>query len=96
MSVSLALVCLWVLAGVVTGMAAPRWPRHLHRAGAIGLVLTGIPLLGLVTWQYGPFIGLIAMVAGMSVVRWPVVLVGLSVEKRLRALVTRYSVSVFR
>lgn len=92
MNLSLSLLALWVVAGALTGLAGPRW----HRAGAFALVLTGIPLLGLLTYQNGPLVGLLAMVAGMSVLRWPVVVLGLSLEKRLRALAARYSVSVFR
>ncbi|SDW54424.1 DUF2484 family protein [Roseicitreum antarcticum] len=89
MNLSLGLLAVWVVAGALT---VPRW----HRAGAFFLVLTGIPLLGMVTYQNGPVLGLLAMVAGMSVLRWPVVALGLSLEKRLRALAMRYSLSVFR
>jgi hypothetical protein len=31
-----------------------------------------VPLLGLVTWQYGPVAGLIALGAGASILRWPI------------------------
>lgn len=35
------------------------------------LIAAGIPLLGYVTYENGPWLGLIALFAGMSVLRWP-------------------------
>ncbi len=35
------------------------------------LIATGIPLLGWVTYQNGPLWGLLAMAAGASILRWP-------------------------
>ena len=36
------------------------------------LIAVGVPLLGWVTYENGPWIGLICLAAGVSVLRWPV------------------------
>ncbi len=69
MSGSLILALVWlVLANVLAMLPSKRshWPQ------AWVLIATGIPLLGWVTYQNGPWIGLLALAAGMSVLRWPV------------------------
>ena len=68
MSLPLVLLCLWVVAANVAGMLPS---RHDHRPAAVALIATGVPLLGLVTWQHGPVLGLIAFGAGASILRWP-------------------------
>jgi hypothetical protein len=47
-----------------------------HWRNAYGLIAIGIPILGFVTWQHGPFAGMLVLAAGMSVLRWPVVYLG--------------------
>lgn len=47
--------------------------RDNHWTRAYVLIALGIPLLGWVTYENGPFIGLICMAAGVSVLRWPVI-----------------------
>jgi hypothetical protein len=37
------------------------------------LTAVGIPILGYVTMQHGPWIGMLVLAAGCSVLRWPVV-----------------------
>ncbi|PYG27813.1 DUF2484 family protein [Pelagimonas varians] len=69
MALSLILACLWLVAANVLGMIPSKdnmWTR------AYALIAVGIPLLGFVTYQNGPWIGLLFLVAGMSVLRWPV------------------------
>lgn len=69
MALSLILACLWLVVANVLGMIPSRdnmWSR------AYALIAVGIPLLGYVTYQNGPWIGLLFLVAGMSVLRWPV------------------------
>ena len=69
MSLSLILACLWVvLASLVTVL-----PGRLHWPAAYGLTLLGIPLVGYVTFENGPFWGLLALAGGVSVLRWPVI-----------------------
>jgi Protein of unknown function (DUF2484) len=69
MSMSLILAALWALSANVLAML-PSNDNHWRRAYA--LIAVGIPILGYVTYQNGPWIGLIVLVAGMSVLRWPV------------------------
>ena len=70
MSPSLIFVALWLLAANVLAMVPSKdnlWQR------AYILIGLGIPLLGWVTYQNGPWVGLIALAAGASVLRWPLV-----------------------
>ena len=70
MTVSLILACLWALVANVLAMTPS---KDYHWRNAYILIGLDIPLLGFVTWENGPWIGLIVMVAAMSVLRWPVV-----------------------
>ncbi len=68
MSLSLTLACLWALAATVIGLLPSRrnhWPQ------AYALVALGIPILGYVTYQHGPWVGLIVMAGAVSILRWP-------------------------
>ena len=69
---SLILFCLWIVAANVVPMLPS---RDQHWTAAYILIAIGIPLLGYLTWQNGPVYGLIGLVAGMSVLRWPVIFV---------------------
>ena len=69
MSLSLVLALLWALAANVLAMI-PSKDNHWTRAYI--LIGFGIPLLGYVTYENGPWIGLLVLAAGMSVLRWPV------------------------
>jgi hypothetical protein len=67
-STSLILTCLWfVIANIGAILPSPRshWPL------AWTLIVTGIPLLGYVTLQHGPWIALLVLAGGASVLRWP-------------------------
>ncbi|WP_458790073.1 DUF2484 family protein [Yoonia sp. MH D7] len=73
MAPSLVGVALWVLAAMVLAMIPSRdnlWQR------AYVLVGVGIPLLGWVTYQNGPLVGLLVLAAGASVLRWPLIYLG--------------------
>ncbi|GAB5445595.1 DUF2484 family protein [Gymnodinialimonas sp.] len=72
MPVSLILACLWALTACLVGMG----PRRFHIPAAWVLILTGIPLLGFVTYQTGPFWGVLLLLGGMSVLRWPLIRAG--------------------
>ena len=65
---SFALAMIWLVAANVLGML-PSHDNHWRRAYA--LIAVGIPLVGYVTWQDGPWIGLLVLAAGASVLRWP-------------------------
>ncbi len=69
MSLSLVLALVWALAANVLAMI-PSKDNHWTRAYI--LIGIGIPLLGYVTYENGPWIGLLVLAAGMSVLRWPV------------------------
>lgn len=73
MTLSLVLAALWA---VVANVIAMLPTRDYHWRAAYCLIACGIPILGYVTWQNGPWIGLIVLVAGMSVLRWPVIYLG--------------------
>lgn len=70
MSLSLILAALWALTANVLALLPSR-DNHWRRAYA--LIASGIPLLGYVSYENGPWIGLIVLLAGMSVLRWPVI-----------------------
>ncbi len=70
MNLSLILAVLWfIVANVIALIPSKRshWPQ------AYGLIGIGIPLLGFVTYQNGPWIGLLIFAGGVSILRWPVI-----------------------
>lgn len=73
MTLSLTLACLWAFAANIAA-AIPSSDNHWRRAYA--LIAVGVPLLGYVTYENGPWIGLLVLAAGVSVLRWPVVYLG--------------------
>jgi len=70
MTLSVVLACLWIILANVLGMIPSR-DNHWRRAYA--LIALGIPLLGFVTYQNGPWWGMSFLIGGMSVLRWPLV-----------------------
>lgn len=70
MTLSLILACAWAVTANVLAMT-PSKDNHWSRAYV--LIGLGIPLLGYVTYENGPWIGLTVLIAGMSVLRWPVI-----------------------
>lgn len=70
MTPSLILAALWAIAANILAMT-PSKDNHWRRAYI--LIAIGIPLLGYVTYENGPWFGLAVLLAGMSVLRWPVI-----------------------
>ena len=67
-----SLICFfgWALCANVAAMIPSKdnlWTR------AYVLIAIGIPLLGWVTYQNGPLIGLLIFAAGASILRWPLI-----------------------
>ena len=60
----------WLVAANVLALLPSRdnlWTR------AYVLIAIGIPLLGYITYTNGPLLGMAFLIAGCSVLRWPVV-----------------------
>lgn len=72
MPVAIILACLWILVACAAGMA----PARYHWPAAWALIATGIPLLGFLTLTMGPVWGLVALAAGASILRWPILRAG--------------------
>lgn len=70
MPTSLILVCLWV---VVANVLAMRPSRDNHWRLAYFLIAIGVPILGFVTYQMGPWWGLACLIGAASILRWPVI-----------------------
>lgn len=70
MSLSLILAACWAL---VANLLAMTPSRDNHWRNAYILIAVGIPILGFVTYENGPWVGLVVLVAAMSVLRWPVI-----------------------
>ena len=66
---SLVATAFWVIAAQVVAMLPS---RDSHWRAAYVLIAAGVPLLAWVFWQNGPWIGLLVLAAGMSILRWPV------------------------
>ncbi|MCZ0811969.1 MAG: DUF2484 family protein [Pseudomonadota bacterium] len=73
MSLSLILACVWAIVANLLAMIPSR-DNHWRRAYV--LIVVGVPILGYVTYQNGPWWGLAVLIAGMSILRWPVVYLG--------------------
>ena len=67
---SLIFACLWLIAANVRAMFPS---RDHHWRFAYVMIAIGIPLLGWLTYDYGPWVGLLALVAAASVLRWPLI-----------------------
>ncbi|MEZ5884692.1 MAG: DUF2484 family protein [Paracoccaceae bacterium] len=78
MTYSLILACIWGLAATLVALG----PRRFHWPAAWALIAAGVPILGWVTLQNGPWVGLLVLAGGVSVLRWPVVFF----LRRLRAV----------
>lgn len=70
MGTALILACLWAVAA--NGVAVLPSRRN-HWPAAYVLIAAGVPILGFVTYQNGPWIGLLVLAAGVSMLRWPAV-----------------------
>lgn len=77
--VSILLAGLWVVVATVIALM----PRRVHWPGAVVLIVTGVPLLGYLTYENGPLAGLLGLAAGASVLRWPLFYLGKWLRDRL-------------
>lgn len=68
MNLSLILALLWLVAANVIAMLPS---RRNHWPAAYGLTAVGVPLLGYLTYENGPLLGVLALAAGISLLRWP-------------------------
>ncbi len=68
MTPSLILGFVWVLLASLIAVM----PQRFHWPGAAVLIVLGIPLVGWITLQNGAVAGLLALAAGASILRWPV------------------------
>lgn len=82
MTPSLICAILWLITANVLAMI-PSNDNHWRRA--YFLIAVGVPLIGWVTVQNGPWIALVILAAGMSVLRWPMIYLG----RWLKGLVAR-------
>ncbi|MEL6241507.1 MAG: DUF2484 family protein [Pseudomonadota bacterium] len=80
MSLSIILACLWAIVANVLAML-PSKDNHWKRAYV--LIAVGVPILGLITWQHGPWLGLLVLAAGASLLRWPVIYLGRWVRRQV-------------
>ena len=69
MSLPLMLALVWLIAANVIGMVPS---KHKHWPQAYGLIAIGLPVLGLVFWHEGVWLGLAVTAAAVSILRWPV------------------------
>ncbi|MFZ7089522.1 DUF2484 family protein [Primorskyibacter sp. 2E233] len=81
MTLSLILACAWAVLANVLGMLPSR-DNHWRRAYL--LIALGIPLVGYVTYENGPWVGLIVLAAGMSVLRWPLRYLAVWIKRTLK------------
>lgn len=70
MTLSLVAASLWAVLATLIAMIPS---RDHHWTAAYALIAAGIPILGWVTLQNGPWIGLVVLAAGASILRWPLV-----------------------
>lgn len=68
MTLSLVAIGLWVVLAFVM-QVIPSTDSHWRRAYV--LIGVGVPLLIWVTWQGGPVAGVVGLVVGGLVLRWP-------------------------
>lgn len=82
MSAPLILACLWLVTANVLAMIPS---RDHHWTRAYVLIALGVPLLGWLAWANGPWIALLFLAAGMSVLRWPVIYLARWVRRKFGA-----------
>lgn len=70
MTLPLALCLLWLVVANLIGMFPS---RDKHWRAAYVLIALGVPLLGWATYELGPVVGLLLLIAGASILRWPLV-----------------------
>ncbi len=83
MTLSVILACIWAICANVLAMTPS---RDNHWTRAYVLIAIGIPLVGFVTYQNGPIIGFVVLLAGMSMLRWPVIYLTRWTKARLQGM----------
>ncbi len=68
MTLSLILALIWLALAQATGFLRPASRQH---TAAVALTIVGIPLLGWVTTDAGPYISLALLAAGALSLCWP-------------------------
>lgn len=71
---------LWLVAANLLGMIPSR-DNHWRRAYV--LIAIGVPLLGWITYAFGPWIALAFLACGASILRWPLIYLGRWLRARL-------------
>lgn len=79
MSGSIIVACLWGLAANILALL-PSKDNYWSRAYI--LMAIGVPVLGWVTYENGPWVGLAVLLAGMWMLRWPVRYLGRWVKRQ--------------
>ncbi len=80
MSLSLIMACCWAIAANVIAFLPT---KDNHWTWGYILIAVGVPIVGFVTYQNGPLIGFICLLAGMSILRWPVIYFGRWLRKTI-------------
>ncbi|MBT9382583.1 DUF2484 family protein [Pseudooceanicola sp. CBS1P-1] len=65
---SFLIVLFWVVCGNAVALVPVQ--RHAE-IGRLALIAVGIPCLGYITLQHGPWLGLAMLLLGALVLRWP-------------------------
>lgn len=73
MTGSLMLACLWA---VIANVIAMTPSKDNHWRNAYILIAVGLPILGFVAVQHGPWVALVVMLGGAWMLRWPVIYLG--------------------
>lgn len=81
MTLSLILACLWALSANILAMFPS---KDQHWRNAYVLMGIGIPIVGYVTAQHGPWVGLLVLACGCSILRWPVIYLGRWIARSAR------------
>lgn len=80
MTYSLIAAAVWLVLANVLALI-PSKDNHWMRAYI--LIAIGVPLLGWVTLENGPWVGIAVLAAGASVLRWPVIYLTRWVKRRM-------------
>lgn len=70
MSTSLILAAMWA---VVANILAMMPSRDNHWTRAYVLIAVGVPIVGYVTYENGRLAGFLVLLAGASMLRWPLI-----------------------
>ena len=84
MNILLVLACFWALVANVLTMTPSKIYDWRNARILIGL---GIPLLGFLTFENGPSIGHVVLIAAMSMLLWPSVYLSRRIKSRVTGAV---------